>query len=277
MDGASEDRSRVADGRGGREGRPARLRGRGRSRAVGGRRRPVVRRLVGTRRGAGGFALRGDAAPGRAGRRLDGAAGRQRQPDPETGTGRAPRRRGRRNRVRRGPRRRNLVERPEARHLARCRRQDARGPRGRGRAGLGRVRRLRLSGEPGLGEGARAGAGPGAGRPVRRRGWRPCSRPSRGGGVSAADGAGRWTSELSYGFPAFGGRFMATPRAGYGLSGTEREYSLGWGIAPTRHGPDLSIDTSSPHGATTAGRRRRRARGSRSRRGGEGGDQPGVG
>ncbi len=57
-----------------------------------------------------------------------------------------------------------------------------------------------------------------------------------------ADGAGRWTSELSYGFPAFGGRFMATPRVNYGLSGTAREYSLGWGIAPTRHGPDLSID-----------------------------------
>ncbi len=57
-----------------------------------------------------------------------------------------------------------------------------------------------------------------------------------------ADGAGRWTSELSYGFPAFGGRFMATPRVNYGLSGTEREYSLGWGIAPTRHGPDLSIN-----------------------------------
>ena len=35
---------------------------------------------------------------------------------------------------------------------------------------------------------------------------------------------------------------MATPKVSYGLSGTAREYSLGWGFAPTDKGPDLSLD-----------------------------------
>ncbi len=53
---------------------------------------------------------------------------------------------------------------------------------------------------------------------------------------------GRWTSELSYGFPTFAERFMATPRVSYGFSGTERDYSLGWSLAPTEHSLDLSLD-----------------------------------
>ncbi|MDE0039549.1 MAG: hypothetical protein OXU77_18630, partial [Gammaproteobacteria bacterium] len=42
-------------------------------------------------------------------------------------------------------------------------------------------------------------------------------------------------------FPVFGERFMATPRLGYGLFGTARDYSLGWSLKPTGDGPDLSL------------------------------------
>ena len=69
--------------------------------------------------------------------------------------------------------------------------------------------------------------------------------PEPPGQPVGASGSGRWTSELSYGFPVFGERFMATPLVSYGYSATSREYSLGWGIAPTERGPDLSIDIRS--------------------------------
>ena len=60
-----------------------------------------------------------------------------------------------------------------------------------------------------------------------------------------ASGGGRWTSELAYGFPILGKRFMATPRVSYGVSDMAREYSIGWSLAPTKHGPDLSLDVLS--------------------------------
>ncbi len=55
-------------------------------------------------------------------------------------------------------------------------------------------------------------------------------------------GGNRWTSELAYGFVAFGDRFTVAPRVGYGFSDAARDYSLGWRLAPTRFGPDLSLD-----------------------------------
>ncbi len=66
--------------------------------------------------------------------------------------------------------------------------------------------------------------------------------PEPPGQSFGTSGGGRWTSELTYGFPVFGERFMAAPRLGYGLSGTARDYSLGWSLKQTEHGPDLSLD-----------------------------------
>ncbi|MDE0441951.1 MAG: hypothetical protein OXL38_07510, partial [Gammaproteobacteria bacterium] len=65
--------------------------------------------------------------------------------------------------------------------------------------------------------------------------------PEPPGQSFGTSGGGRWTSELTYGFPVFGERFMATPRLGYGLFGTARDYSLGWSLKPTGDGPDLSL------------------------------------
>ena len=53
---------------------------------------------------------------------------------------------------------------------------------------------------------------------------------------------GRWTSELAYGFPAFREQFTLTPSVSYGVSDMAREYSLGWSLAPTKLGPDLSLN-----------------------------------
>ena len=42
----------------------------------------------------------------------------------------------------------------------------------------------------------------------------------------------RWAMEGSWGFPALGGRFTASPHAGLGLSEGARDYTLGWRLAP---------------------------------------------
>ena len=51
----------------------------------------------------------------------------------------------------------------------------------------------------------------------------------------------RWTAEAAYGFPAFGGRFTASPHVGLGLSATARDYNLGWRWTPAANAPDLSF------------------------------------
>ncbi len=54
-------------------------------------------------------------------------------------------------------------------------------------------------------------------------------------------GAGRYAAEAAYGLRAFGGRFTAGPRVRLGHSTGAQEYGLGWYLAPTTDGPDLSL------------------------------------
>ena len=52
----------------------------------------------------------------------------------------------------------------------------------------------------------------------------------------------RWTAEAAWGFPAFGGRFTASPHAGLGLATGARDYTLGWRWTPeAAAAPDLSF------------------------------------
>ena len=51
----------------------------------------------------------------------------------------------------------------------------------------------------------------------------------------------RWTAETTYGFPAFGGRFTASPHVGLGLATGTRDYSLGWRWTPAANAPDLTF------------------------------------
>ncbi len=60
---------------------------------------------------------------------------------------------------------------------------------------------------------------------------------------AGSESTGRWAVEGAYGFPAFGGRFTGSPHAAYELSGTTRDYTLGWRLAPvTPHAPELLFD-----------------------------------
>ena len=103
-------------------------------------------------------------------------------------------------------------------------------------------------------------------RPVSALGWSLSLRqdvggPSGGGidalfsggpfaatGIRSADAPGldasRWTAEAGYGLSAFGGRFVGTPRLGYGSSPFGRDYSVGWRLMPMAdavNAPDLSF------------------------------------
>ena len=49
---------------------------------------------------------------------------------------------------------------------------------------------------------------------------------------SGAYGTDRWTTELGYGLPVFGGRFVGTPHIGYGVSYGAREVGVGWRFSP---------------------------------------------
>ena len=60
----------------------------------------------------------------------------------------------------------------------------------------------------------------------------------RSGGYGQAS---RYTAEAAYGLRAFSGRFTAGPRVRIGHSVGSQEYGLGWYLAPTIDGPDLSI------------------------------------
>ena len=56
------------------------------------------------------------------------------------------------------------------------------------------------------------------------------------------EATGRWTAQAAWGFPAFGGRYTGSPHAGFGLSDTARDYTLGWRLAPQgRTALDLSF------------------------------------
>ncbi len=63
-------------------------------------------------------------------------------------------------------------------------------------------------------------------------------RSARDAAALAADAGirpeGRLDGEIGYGLPAFGSRFTATPRLGFGLSRTGRDYSIGWTLSPAR-------------------------------------------
>ncbi len=50
----------------------------------------------------------------------------------------------------------------------------------------------------------------------------------RAGGGSG----GRFDAELGYGLPVLGNRFTGTPWVGFGLSGSDRDYTLGWRFRP---------------------------------------------
>jgi len=68
---------------------------------------------------------------------------------------------------------------------------------------------------------------------------RPEAPTQRTGGAA---GGARWSLEGAYGLPAFGGRFTAAPHAALGLGAREREYSLGWRLAPDdSDAPDVSL------------------------------------
>ena len=58
---------------------------------------------------------------------------------------------------------------------------------------------------------------------------------------TGGEAASRWTAEAAYGFPAFGGRFTASPHVGLGLSATARDLRLGWRWTPAANAPHLSF------------------------------------
>ena len=60
-------------------------------------------------------------------------------------------------------------------------------------------------------------------------------------GRTQSEATSRWTAQAAYGFPAFGGRFTASPHVGLGLSATARDYNLGWRWTPAANAPDLSF------------------------------------
>jgi len=80
---------------------------------------------------------------------------------------------------------------------------------------------------------------------------------------TGSEPAGRWTAEAAWGFPAFGGRFTASPHAGLGLSAGARNYTLGWRWTSQRQDtPELSFglkavrresDTAAPPRARSGG------------------------
>ena len=58
---------------------------------------------------------------------------------------------------------------------------------------------------------------------------------------TGGDAASRWTAEAAWGFPAFGGRFTASPHVGLSLATDARDYTLGWRWTPAPGAPDLSV------------------------------------
>ena len=68
------------------------------------------------------------------------------------------------------------------------------------------------------------------------------------------DAGARFDSEIGYGFLLPGGQFTGTPYFGLGLTGSGRDYTLGWRLAPVhREGLDLTLTVEGtrhePHGS----------------------------
>ena len=58
---------------------------------------------------------------------------------------------------------------------------------------------------------------------------------------SGAEATRRWTAEAAWGFPAFGGRYTASPHAGLGLAPGTRDLTLGWRWTPAENAHPLSF------------------------------------
>ena len=58
---------------------------------------------------------------------------------------------------------------------------------------------------------------------------------------SGSEAASRWTAQAAWGFPAFGGRYTASPHVGLGFATGARDYTLGWRWTPAPGAPDLSF------------------------------------
>ena len=65
-------------------------------------------------------------------------------------------------------------------------------------------------------------------------------------GLAADDNGGelsrRLEATVGYGIPVFGGRFIATPAVGVGLSDAGRELRVGWGVGLARREGTVSMD-----------------------------------
>ena len=58
---------------------------------------------------------------------------------------------------------------------------------------------------------------------------------------SGSEATRRWTAEAAWGFPAFGGRWTASPHAGLGLAPGTRDLTLGWRWTPAENAHPLSF------------------------------------
>ena len=58
---------------------------------------------------------------------------------------------------------------------------------------------------------------------------------------SGSEATSRWTAQIAYGLPAFGGRYTASPHAGLGLERAARDYTLGWRWTPAENAHPLSF------------------------------------
>ena len=84
-----------------------------------------------------------------------------------------------------------------------------------------------------------ADAQPDGGPPPPRAGRRRCSGAAPWMGWRPTTAPTSWErrhleAKLGYGLALFGGRYSGTPELGLGLSGTDREYVLGWRLAEAR-------------------------------------------
>ena len=58
---------------------------------------------------------------------------------------------------------------------------------------------------------------------------------------TGAEATSRWTAQIAYGLPAFGGRWTGSPHAGLGLSPDTRDYTLGWRWTPAENAHPLTF------------------------------------
>ena len=58
---------------------------------------------------------------------------------------------------------------------------------------------------------------------------------------SGSEATSRWTAQIAYGLPAFGGRWTASPHAGLGLATGARDLTLGWRWTPAENAHPFSF------------------------------------